>query len=468
MSTGNQERAFFSRQQIIILAICCMSLLMANIDSSAVNIALPSLQRDMDASIHGLQWVIDAYTLILASFVMLAGSTADRFGRRRIFSFGLSLFTVASAACGFAPGLGWLIGFRVLQAVGASMLTPVAMSIISDTFTGPSRARAIGLCGAVVGVSVAGGPLLGGVMVESMGWHSIFWLNLPVGLLALLLIARYMPESQALHPRRADPIGQGLVILALVSLSFGVIEGSESASFVRPACFVVAILAVVALIGYELQHREPLLELRYFRSAPFGGAAIVAVVAFASLGGFLFSSTLYLQKVRELDALTAGLYLLPVALTIAICAPISGFLTGRWGARIPFVIAGLGIITGAVVIASFDVDNSNPLLFTAYTSFGVGFGFVNPPITNSAISEMPKSRSGVAAGIASSCRHLGSSMGVAVVGALIAADSRAVAWWVIASCGGLVFFLGILITGKWAKDSAQRTATELNELSADA
>jgi EmrB/QacA subfamily drug resistance transporter len=210
----------------LILAICCMSLLMVSMDVTIVNVALPSIRRDLGASISGLQWTIDAYTMVVASLLMLAGSMADRFGRRRVFQAGMALFTLGSLLCSWAPDIRWLIGCRVLQALGATMLNPVAMSIITNTFLDPkARARAIGVWGAVVGVSMALGPLIGGALTQSVGWRSIFWINLPIGIAAMILAGRYVPESKATRARRVDPLGQLLVFVALTALIYAVIEG---------------------------------------------------------------------------------------------------------------------------------------------------------------------------------------------------------------------------------------------------
>ena len=293
---------------MLVLAICCMSLLIVSLDTTALNVALPSMQRGLDASTAGLQWTIDAYTLVLASLLMLAGSTGDRIGRKRVFMAGLVVFTIGSALCSAAPNLEALIAFRMVQAVGGSMLNPVAMSIITNTFTDPrERARAIGVWGAVVGISMAAGPLVGGVLVDSVGWRSIFWVNLPVGLAALLLTLRYVPESRAPKARRPDPVGQVLVIALFGSLTYAIIEAPASGfSYVLPFA-VVAVVALAGLLWYEPRRDEPLIDLRFFRSAPFSGATVIAISAFAGLGGFLFLSTLYLQNVRGLDALHAGL-----------------------------------------------------------------------------------------------------------------------------------------------------------------
>ncbi len=313
------------RRRLLVLAICCMSLLIVSLDNTVLNVALPSMQKDLDTTLSGMQWTIDAYTLVLASLLMLAGSTADRLGRRRVFQAGLVVFALGSLLCSLAPNLECLVAFRMVQAVGGSMLNPVAMSIITNTFTDPKeRARAIGVWGGVVGISMAAGPIVGGLLVQSVDWRAIFWINVPIGALALFLTVRYVPESRAPHPRRVDPVGQLLVIALLGTLTYAIIE-APSAGWTSPLILGFAATAVAALAGllwYERRRAEPLIDLRFFRSAPFSGATVVAVCAFAALGGFLFVNTLYLQDVRGLSALDAGLYMLPMAgMTLASSRP---------------------------------------------------------------------------------------------------------------------------------------------------
>jgi len=463
MSTAHHDVPSMShRRRLLVLAICCMSLLIVSLDNTALNVALPSLQRDLHASVAGLQWVVDAYTLVLASFLMLAGSTADRIGRRRVFQTGLVLFTAGSLLCALAPGLGWLVAFRAVQAVGGSMLNPVAMSIITNTFTEPrERARAIGVWGGVVGVSMAAGPLLGGALVASVGWRSIFWMNIPIGIAALLLTALYVPESRAPHPRRLDPGGQLLVMAALGSLTFGIIEGGDG-GWVSPlilGCFLASGCALAALVLYERRRAEPLVELHFFRSVPFSGATVTAVTAFAALAGFLFLNALYLQNDRGLSAFETGLHLLPMAVMTAVFAPVSGVIVGVRGARLPLLLAGAAMTASGLLFAQFGAESSNTLLFTSYVLFGVGFGLVNAPITNAAVSGMPRSRSGVAASIASTSRQVGSALGVAVIGAALAAGSHRTAWWIITGCGAAVLLLGLLTTGRRARATADRIAS---------
>ena len=459
-------------RRMLILAICCMSLLIVGLDSTIVNVALPSIQRELHASVSGLQWIIDAYTLVLASFLMLSGSTADRIGRRRTFQTGLAAFTVGSLLCSLAPGLGWLVAFRMLQALGGSMLNPVAMSIITNTFLDPKeRARAIGIWGGVVGISLALGPVVGGVLVDTVGWRGIFWVNIPVGLAAIVLTALFVPESRAPHPRRVDPVGQVLVILTLASLVYGIIEGPghgwSSPEIIT--CFAVAVAALAVLIVVESRRDEPLIDIRFFRSAPFSGATLIAVSAFAALAGFLLLNTLYLQDVRGYSALLAGLYTVPMAAVTIVCAPLSGRIVGSRGPRLPLLVAGPCIAVSGLMLTQLTATTSMAWLIASYVIFGIGFGVVNAPITNTAVSGMPRTQAGVAAAIASTSRQVGGSLGVAIIGSVVVsaligplrtgfATASHAGWWIVAGCGALVLLLGLLTSGTWARGTAQRTA----------
>jgi EmrB/QacA subfamily drug resistance transporter len=451
-----------------------MSLLIVGLDNTIVNVALPSIGRDLHTSVSGLQWTVDAYTLVLASLLMLSGSMADRLGRKRVFSLGLILFTLGSLLCSVAPSLELLVVFRMVQAIGGSMLNPVAMSIIRNVFTDArERAQAIGVWGATVGISLALGPVVGGALVESVGWRSIFWINIPVGLAALALTRRFVPESRAPHPRRLDPVGQVLVIVLFGSLTYAIIEGPKAGwlSAQSIALFAVALAALAALLAYERRRREPLIELRFFRSIPFSGASVIAICAFAALAGFLFLNTLYLQEVRGLSALEAGLCTLPIAAMTLVFAPLSGRLVGRRGPRLSLLAGGTGITLGAGLLTGLGAHTSIPSLIPAYVIFGIGFGMVNPPITNTAVLGMPPAQAGVAAAVASTSRQLGQALGVAVVGAVAAAGAVSIgpgfvhashaAWWIVTGCGAAVLVLGFGSTSEWANASAQDVAEEL-------
>ncbi len=468
------------RRRLLVLGTCCLSLLIVSLDATIVNIALPTIRKELHASVSALQWTLDAYTLVLASLLVFAGSTADRIGRRRVFQVGLVTFSVGSLLCSLAPNVGTLVAFRVLQALGGSMLNPVALSIVTNVFTDRrERARAIGVWGGVVGLSFALGPTVGGLLVESVGWRSIFWINLPVGAAALVLTALFVPESRAARARRPDPVGQVLVLVGLASLTFGIIEG-PGRGWTSPeilGCFALAAAALVGLLWYEPRRADPLLELKFFRSAPFSGATLIAVAGFAALGGFLFLNTLYLQDVRGFSALTAGLLTLPVALAVLVSGPLSGRVTGARGPRLPLVLGGSGMALGAALLSGSGTGTSVLWLVLAYLPFGIGFGLLNPPITNTAVSGMPLSQAGVAAAIASTSRQAGQSLGVAVIGSVatsMGTHSRGSGslgpgfvaaarpgWWIITACGALVAVLGIVTTGSWARRTADSVADRL-------
>jgi EmrB/QacA subfamily drug resistance transporter len=338
-----------SRRRSLVLAICCASVIVVVMDISIVNVALPVIGHDLHASESGLQWTVDAYTLVLASFLVLAGSTADRVGRRRIFQTGLAAFGLGSLLCGLAPGIGWLITARALQAAGGTMLNPVAMAIVATTFPDPAeRARAIGVFGSMTGLSLALGPILGGALVDGFGWHSIFWINVPIVSAAIVCTALFVPESRAVRARRFDPVGQILVVLVLGGIVYAII-GSTWLGWTSPVILgllAVAVLSALGILGYEPRRADPLLELRLFRSVPFSSAILMALWALCGFGAFLFVTTQYLQDVRGMPALTAGLCLLPVGTGVVVLSPVTGRLVGARGPRLPLAVAGARIGTG--------------------------------------------------------------------------------------------------------------------------
>ncbi|HVV85336.1 MAG TPA: MFS transporter [Kofleriaceae bacterium] len=451
-------------------ATCCLSLFLVSLDITAMNVALPAIGRDLHTSTTGLQWTIDVYTVVIASFLMMAGASADRFGRRRVFRLGLSLFTLGSLSCSLAPSVGALVGFRILQAVGGAMLNPVAMSIIVNTFTEPkARARAIGLWGAVFGLSMALGPVLGGALVQGVGWRAIFWINVPVGIAGLFLTVRYVPESRAERPRRVDPVGQALVVVGLAALTATLIEGPHAGwgSPVILGGFALAAAAVVGLVAYERRRHEPLIELRFFRSIPFASATVLAVLAFATFNGALFLSSLYLQQARGLAPTEAGACMLPIAVALVVCSPLSGRMVAAGLTRRVLVIAGTGMALAGGLLAGATVTTPLPLIVTAFCCFGVALGSINPPITNAAVSGMPRAQAGVAAGLASTSRQVGASLGVAIAGSIAVADPRDPGfsgsthpfWWIVLGSGVAIVVLALVSTGARARRSADAIAS---------
>jgi EmrB/QacA subfamily drug resistance transporter len=454
------------RNRVAVLATCCLSVFLAGLDATVANLALPSIQRDLRAPVSGLQWTIDAYALVVACLLVLSGSLADRFGRRRVFQIGLATFSVGSLLCGMAPSLAALVAARVVQAVGGSMLNPVAMSIVATTFPEPAaRARAVGAWGAVGGLSLASGPVLGGLLVDGLGWRSIFWINLPVGALAIWLTRRFVPESRAARARRFDPPGQLLVVTLLGPVTAAVIEGPRHGwgSPLIVGLFALAAASAVALVVVERRRPEPLLDVRFFGNPVFSGAILIGVVALMATGGFLFLNALYLQDVRGISALRAGLLTLPMAAAVAVSAPLSGRGVAARGPRPALVLAGLLLATGTGLLIGAARDTGVWHLALAYVLFGAGAGLVNTPITVTALAGLPRDQAGVAGAIASTCRATGGAVGVAVAGSIVAGSAflpaSHVAWTVLAACGAATALFGLLPTAPRTRTPDTRRPT---------
>jgi MFS family permease len=326
------------------------------------------------------------------------------------------------------------------------------------------------------GISMALGPVLGGVLVSAISWRAVFVVNLPVALVALVLAARFVPESRAPHPRRLDPGGQTLMIAVLATLTFAIIDAGRVgfAAGAIVTLLAIAVACLLALVVYELRRREPLLEMRFFTSAPFAGAAAIAICLSTALGGFLFMTTLYLQDVRHLSPWRAGLYMLPTAAAMIVFAPVSGRITGRFGARPSMVVGGLSVAAAGLVLTALAAGTSTPHLLGAYALFGTGFALVSPTIANTAVSGMPPAQAGVASAIATTSRQVGLTLGVAVLGTVVGAGpapgigpgfaaATHAGWWIVVALGLTVGALGWLTTTTRAQRSAERTAARLAE-----
>ncbi len=460
-----------TRRKAVILFSCCLSLLIVSMDATIVNVAIPSIRTDLAATPAQIQWVIDIYTLVLASLLMLAGATGDRLGRRRVFQIGLTLFALGSLACSLAPTIEALIAARFLQAVGGSMLNPVALSIISQIFTKPvERARALGVWGGVVGISMALGPIVGGLLIDTIGWRSVFWINLPICAAALVLTAVFVPESRSATMRNVDLVGQGLAILFLFGTVYTLIEGPVL-GWGHPRVIGTAVVAAVALtafLAYESRRVDPFLDLRFFRSIPFATATINAVSAFAAWGAFLFMMSLYLQGERGYSAMHTGLIYLPIAIGALVFSPLSGRLVGRYGARPSLVTAGVLIAAAAAMLTALDAATPVWWLLMVFAVFGIGFSMVNAPITNAAVSGMPTDRAGAASAVTSTSRQVGVSIGVALCGSVagsalaqggtdFAAAARPL-WFICIVLGLLVVVMGLWSTSARGLRSAERLA----------
>jgi len=357
------------------------------------------------------------------------------------------------------------------------MLNPVAMAIVATTFPEPAeRARAIGAFGSMTGLALALGPVLGGALVGSLGWHAVFWVNVPVATVAIACAARFVPESRAARPRRPDPAGQALVIVMLASLVYAIIEsrrlGWSSPAIV--ALLVIAVLSALGLAGYERRRADPLLELRLFRSVSFSSAIVMAVLALCGFGSFLFVTTQYLQDARGMTALAAGLSLLPVGTLVVVLSPVTGRLVGTRGPRLPLVIAGSALALGGCASAWLRPATPLAAVLAVYLLFGIFLGTVNPPVTSTAVAGMPRSMAGVAASLASAGRQTGTTLGVAIAGAIAGpalgrggtafASAAHGVWWMVLGLGLGIAGLGVLSTGSRALATARRAAALFPEV----
>jgi EmrB/QacA subfamily drug resistance transporter len=412
-----------SPRSALVLGTCCLSLFLTGLDNTAVNVGLPVIGAQLHAPVAGLQWVVAAYTVVLASLLLLSGALADRFGRKAVFQAGLCLFTLGSWLCSLAPCLAWLIAFRALQGAGASMLNPAALGIITNTFTRPAeRAKAVGAWDAAFGLSMALGPVAGGALAEAAGWRAIFWANIPVGLAAICLTGVLVPDSRARKPRRTDPPGQALITVTLAALALAIIEG-PALGWASPLVMAAASASAVALallVACELRRAEPLVDVRMFADARFAALSVTAVLVTVLLAGWLFLTTLYLQDVRGEPAVRAGLTILPMPVAMAACAALAGRVLARRGPRVPLAMAGCALAVSCAVLSRLSGSSGPVFLLVTYSLFGAGFGLASASVTNGIMSAVPKSRASVASGINSASRQLGMSLGVAITGSVLA------------------------------------------------
>ncbi len=462
---------FSNRRKASILATCCLSVLIAGIEITSLNLAIPAIRTDLNATAAHAQWAVAIYSLGVASLLMLGGAAGDRFGRRRVLQIGMTIFLLGSLLCSLAPIIDVLIAGRLVQAVGAAMMNPVALAIISQVFVAPAeRARAIGIWGAVFGASVVLGPVVGGVLIHLFGWRSVFWINIPIGVVAIIACAVLVPESRSAAIRRTDPVGQMLVVGSLFGLVFVLIE-SPGRGWTHPWIIVTAVAAALAFLGflrYESRHPEPFVDLRYFRSIPFAAATVTALCVFIVWGAFLFMMSLYLQSWRGYTAVHAGLLLLPVGVAVLVVSPISGYLVHRFGSRPPLLVTGLMTIVASLMLGFLEPTAPRWLLVVIFTAVGITFGMVSVPVNVTAVSGMPLDRAGTAAGITNTGKQVGISLGVAFSGVLAAGalsppagDFEASAeplWMFTLALGVIIAVLAVVSTSPRAQRSADRLA----------
>jgi DHA2 family methylenomycin A resistance protein-like MFS transporter len=410
------------RNKVLTLIAMCFALFMAMLDNTVVNVALPRISTDLGSSLSGLQWIIDAYTLIFASFMLTGGTLGDILGRKRCFLTGLAIFTAGSLLCALAPSLSVLIAGRGVQGLGAAILMPGTLAILTNTFLDPKeRAQAIGIWAGISGLALAAGPVVGGSLVDSFGWQSVFYLNVPIGVIALVVASLVVRESRRPEGRRLDLPGQILAIVGLGSLTYSLIEANKY-GWTSPliiALFAIAVAGGAAFVFFERRTISPMLELRFFRKPTFAaGATCAAAVSFGMFGMFFFLS-LFLQNVQGYTPLQAGVRCLPNTLMIVIFAPMAGRAAGRIGSKLPMA---LGLTVNAVSLLLFtQVQVGTPYshIWPLMSLAGFGMAIVMTPMTAAVMGTVPPERAGMASATTNASREVGGVFGIALLGAIV-------------------------------------------------
>jgi EmrB/QacA subfamily drug resistance transporter len=411
-----------TREKRLVLGSLCIALFMVMLDGTVVNVALPHIQSDLSSGVSGLQWIVDGYVLALASLMLTGGTLGDLFGRKRMLMTGIAIFTVGSAVCGIAPGVGVLIAGRILQGVGAAALMPGTLSILSNVYTDPKeRAQAIGIWAGVSGVALASGPVLGGFLADSLGWQSIFYLNLPVGVAAIAVVRAVAPESRDAAGRTLDLGGQVSCILLLAPLTFALIEGNTK-GWTSPlilGAFAVSAVAGVTLVAIERRVASPMIPLHFFRNPTFTAATVSGtLVSFALFGMNVFFS-LYFQRVQDHSALGAGLRTLPITASMMVGMPIAGRLVSAFGAK-PVMMSGMALAgVGMISLVTLGPETPYGMLWWRMLMIGMGMALTMPSTTATVMGAVPPARAGIGSATLNTFRQVGSVLGIAVLGALI-------------------------------------------------
>jgi EmrB/QacA subfamily drug resistance transporter len=403
------------------LVVVCLAIFMLLLDVTIVNVALPSIQKDLGSSFEDLQWVVDSYALALAAILLASGSLGDLLGRRRVFVIGLVIFSGASLLCGLSTSPLMLNLSRALQGAGGAMMFANSLALIAQEFPPNERGTALGIWGATTGFAVAVGPLVGGVLTDAFGWEWIFLVNVPIGLVTLALTLMRVRESERDPTARIDWAGLVTFSAGLSCLVFALIRGNDDGwgSTKIISLLVVGTLLLVAFAAVELRSDQPMLDLQLFRIPTFTGAQIVAFSIHASIFSMFLYITLYIQNILGYTPLQSGLRFLPVSLLSFLAAPIAGKLSERYPVRW-FLTAGLGLIgLGLVEMHGVTPSDDWTTLLPGFILAGIGIGFVNPPLASAAIGVVEPRRSGAASGINSTARQVGTAVGIAGLGAIL-------------------------------------------------
>lgn len=412
-------------KRLTLLALC-LGLFVTQLDTTVVNLALPSIQRSFDGNVALLQWVVDAYNLVFATLLLTGGLLGDRFGRKRVFLMGLAIFTAGSAICGAAPSQAALIAGRAVQGLGAAIELPGTLAILTATFADErERARAVATWASMAGLSLAIGPTMGALMIDWFDWKSIFLLNLPVGALNFIVAARVIPAMAPNRKIGLDVPGQISFAVALAALTFAAIESAATGwlSVTVLAFLVCALMALATFLAVERRSARPMVPLALFGIREVATAVTIAALMTFGMYGFLFIVSLYLQSMRGTSALVAGLELLPMSLTFIVVSHLAGHWQSRLGARW-LMVGGMACMgCGLLALSGATQSTDYAMLAAGFIIIGVGLGLNTAPVMGMAVGSAPRDKAGVASGLANAGRLVGATLGVAILGALLPARS---------------------------------------------
>ncbi|MFE9251194.1 MFS transporter [Streptomyces sp. NPDC007088] len=401
--------------------VACLAFFVITLDTTVVNVALPSIGAQWDGQVSALQWVVTAYTLLFAALLLSAGAISDRIGASRAFTIGLSVFTLMSALCGLAPSLDVLIIARAMQGAGAAVMMPASLALVRQAYDDPSlRARGIAWWTAGGGAAVAAGPVVGGALTTGLGWRWIFFINLPVGVVALVGMLRAPRSARGQAPM--DPVGQVTAVLALAALVFAVINGGSSGwtDAATVAGFVVAVIAAAVFLAAESRQSNPAVPLSLFRNPAVAVCTSTGLALNLGYYGLVFVFTIFFQEHRGASALMAGVMFIPMTAFTTLVNLLAGKLTNRHGPRLPLVIGQIIQTLGILGLLFVTEDTPTPLLLALLVPLGIGGGLAIPPLTTAMLESVPHERAGLASGVLSAARQFGGAIGVALLGALIA------------------------------------------------
>ncbi|MFJ4674592.1 MFS transporter [Kitasatospora sp. NPDC088783] len=420
--TASHADASSRPNRAVLLAVTCLGQFMVLLDNTVVGAALPDMQQRLHTQLTGLQWIIDAYVLLVAMLLLSGGIFADRFGRKRVYLIGVAVFTAASVLCSLAPSLGWLVVGRVLQGVGAAALSPASLALLAAAHPVPQeRIRAIGLWAGLSGIGLAAGPVAGGVLTDAFGWPAIFLVNLPVGAVLLLVGLRHLDESRNPGAPAVDVPGTVLSVLGVGTLTYGLIEGGARGwlSSVVLGNFAAAAVLLAAFVAVEARASAPMLPLRLFRQRLFTVSnTAMGAVGFALMGSSFFFSQFFVS-VQDSSVLRAGLQTLPATLAMVLVSPYAGRLAARYGFR-AVVTTGLALAgPGLLALGTVRADTGYGNVWWRLAVVGIGFGLTLSPLTGAAIQSVGPQEGGLASGISSTTRQVGAVLGVALLGAVV-------------------------------------------------